>query len=98
MKLRNPLPVIILLSACNAIAELEAPRLFEPAPRDESGAFTNPIGDLSQGTLGVRVPFMLRRFGTYFRGNEGAPLLMRPMGACAISRNLSRNCCTPKLL
>ena len=78
MKLRNPLPVIILLSACNAIAELEAPRLFEPAPRDESGAFTNPIGDLSQGTLGVRVPFMLRRFGTYFRGNEGAPLLMRP--------------------
>ena len=76
MDVRNFLMMIILVWMPGAGAEPQASRLFEPAPRDDKGAFMNPIGDLSQGSLGVRVPFMLRRFGTYFRGDKGAPLLM----------------------
>ena len=44
-----------------------------PAELNERGEFTNPIGDLDKGSLGVRLPFMLRRFGTYFRSSDGAP-------------------------
>ena len=53
-------------------------RLFEPAPKDDAGAFMNPAGALPQGTAGVRIPFMLRRFGTYFRSAEGAPESLLP--------------------
>lgn len=43
------------------------------AELNERGKFSNPIGDLDKGGLGVRLPFMLRRLGTYFRSSEGAP-------------------------
>jgi len=47
---------------------------FEPAPRDSTGRFLNSGGrELSHGTLGVRLPFILRRMGTYFRSGDGAP-------------------------
>jgi N-acyl-phosphatidylethanolamine-hydrolysing phospholipase D len=47
---------------------------FEGAPRDNDGRFTNLAGGLDHGTVGVRLPFMLRRLGTYFRSDDGAPL------------------------
>ena len=78
MNLRYFLIMTALVCGVQAVAQPQASRLFEPAPRDGTGAFMNPVGDLSQGSLGVRVPFMLRRFGTYFRGDEGAPRLMLP--------------------
>ena len=46
---------------------------FDGAPRDEEGRFTNPSGELVHGTLEVRLPFMLRRMGTYFRSGTDAP-------------------------
>ncbi|MDB4260123.1 MBL fold metallo-hydrolase [Porticoccaceae bacterium] len=52
-----------------AVSEL----LFDPAPTDKQGRFTNYQADLSHGSLAVRVPFFLRRFGTIFRSDAGAP-------------------------
>ncbi|MEP5321236.1 MBL fold metallo-hydrolase, partial [Marinobacter alexandrii] len=46
---------------------------FNGAPRGEDGRFTNLDGELSHGSLGVRIPFFFRRFGTYFRSGKGAP-------------------------
>jgi N-acyl-phosphatidylethanolamine-hydrolysing phospholipase D len=54
---------------------------FTKAPLDEKGLFTNVKGELSQGGLNVRVPFLLRRFGTYFRSSNGAPTLRKNDGA-----------------
>jgi N-acyl-phosphatidylethanolamine-hydrolysing phospholipase D len=51
----------------------ESEALFGGAPRGDDGRFTNQVGDLTHGTFGVRFPFILRRLGTYFRSNEGAP-------------------------
>ncbi len=51
----------------------ETDPLFDQAPRDEDGRFTNVGGEISHGTLGVRFPFILRRLGTYFRSGEDAP-------------------------
>jgi len=62
---------LILVPAYVSIAESEL--LFNGAPRDDEGRFTNFNGDLSHGSLGVRVPFILRRFGTYFRSGKDAP-------------------------
>jgi N-acyl-phosphatidylethanolamine-hydrolysing phospholipase D len=54
---------------------------FSGAPRDDKGRFTNIIGDIGHGNIGVRVPFMLRRLGTYFRSAEGAPTRVENDGA-----------------
>ncbi len=54
---------------------------FTKAPVDEKGLFTNVEGELSQGGLNVRMAFMLRRFGTYFRSSDGAPALSKNDGA-----------------
>ncbi|MEH6610188.1 MAG: MBL fold metallo-hydrolase [Halioglobus sp.] len=43
------------------------------APRGDDGRFTNIDGEIGHGTFAVRLPFMLRRLGTYFRSGEGAP-------------------------
>lgn len=43
------------------------------APRGDDGRFTNFAGEIGHGTLAVRLPFFLRRMGTYFRSGEGAP-------------------------
>jgi N-acyl-phosphatidylethanolamine-hydrolysing phospholipase D len=51
----------------------ESVTTFGGAPRGEDGRFTNLNGELSHGSLGVRIPFFLRRFGTYFRSSKGAP-------------------------
>lgn len=44
-----------------------------PAPRDAEGLFTNTSGELSHGSLGVRLPFFLRRAAGSFRDRSGAP-------------------------
>lgn len=46
---------------------------FAGAPRSDDGRFTNLAGDIGHGNFAVRFPFMLRRFGTYFRSGDGAP-------------------------
>jgi N-acyl-phosphatidylethanolamine-hydrolysing phospholipase D len=46
---------------------------FAGAPRSEDGRFTNFAGDLGHGQFSDRFPFMLRRFGTYFRSGKNAP-------------------------
>jgi len=56
-------------------------RLFNGAPLTEKGQYSNVGGDLSHGGASVRIPFMLRRFGTYFRSGEGAPELALNDGA-----------------
>ncbi|MEM8609358.1 MAG: MBL fold metallo-hydrolase [Myxococcota bacterium] len=52
-----------------------------PAPRDEAGLFTNWIGDLPHGGLGVRLPFFVRRVLGSFRDRPGAPQLVPNDGA-----------------
>ena len=51
------------------------------APRGEDGRFINLNGEMSHGSLGVRIPFFLRRFGTYFRSGKGAPQRVANDGA-----------------
>ena len=46
---------------------------FDSAPKDNQGRFINHNGDLSHGSLSVRLSFYLRRFGTLFRSDAGAP-------------------------
>ena len=58
--------VVSLISIGNAYGE-------GGAPIGDDERFQNHSGDISHGTLAVRVPFMLRRFGTYFRSSDGAP-------------------------
>jgi N-acyl-phosphatidylethanolamine-hydrolysing phospholipase D len=62
---------VVTVSALIAGAEKEA--YFANAPRDSEGRFTNIVGDISHGSLAVRLPFILRRLGTYFRSADGAP-------------------------
>ena len=50
-----------------------APAYAGGAPVDSKGVFTNRKGDISHGPASVRVPFILRRFGTYFRSGNDAP-------------------------
>ena len=50
-----------------------APSYANGAPVDSNGVFTNDKGDIAHGGASVRVPFMLRRFGTYLRSDKGAP-------------------------
>jgi N-acyl-phosphatidylethanolamine-hydrolysing phospholipase D len=51
----------------------ESGALFDSAPTDKRGRFTNYQSDLSHGSLAVRLSFFLRRFGTLFRSDAGAP-------------------------
>ncbi|MCR9259067.1 MAG: MBL fold metallo-hydrolase [Pseudomonadaceae bacterium] len=51
------------------------------APRGEDGRFENLVGEIGHGTLSVRVPFILRRFGTYFRSGADAPQRIANDGA-----------------
>ena len=57
--------------AADATAEVEGARLFESAPRDSKGRFTNRTPNLSKGSTALRMGFFLRRFGTYFRSHDG---------------------------
>jgi N-acyl-phosphatidylethanolamine-hydrolysing phospholipase D len=52
-----------------------------PAPRSEDGRFTNAVGSLSHGSVGVRFPFFLRRMAGSFRDRPGAPQRIENDGA-----------------
>jgi N-acyl-phosphatidylethanolamine-hydrolysing phospholipase D len=69
--------LVILLLSCGAVAAIQTSSteesFFSGAPRGDDGRYTNVAGDIGHGTASVRLPFMLRRLGTYFRDGEGAP-------------------------
>ncbi|MDB4068933.1 MBL fold metallo-hydrolase [Pseudomonadales bacterium] len=65
--------LLMVMATASTRAESESSPLFANANRDGDGRFTNPTGDLSHGSLGVRAAFLLRRFGTYFRSGKDAP-------------------------
>ena len=44
-----------------------------PAPRDADGRFTNWVGELSHGSVGIRFPFFMRRLRGAVRSRPGAP-------------------------
>lgn len=44
------------------------------AQTSDKGQYLNTAGELSKGGVGTRLPFLLRRFGTYFRDGSDAPL------------------------
>lgn len=46
---------------------------ISPAQINDSGEYLNQAGALNKGSLGVRLPFLLRRVSTYFRDGDGAP-------------------------
>jgi len=77
--LRYILIASIILSATSLTTQAnneetpERPSGINKAPLDSDGRFTNLGGTLEHGSLSVRVPFILRRFGTYFRSGEDAP-------------------------
>ena len=71
-----------LIAAWAQTGSGRAEQALAEAELNERGKFSNPIGDLDKGGLGVRVPFMLRRLGTYFRSSEGAPERCQTMAAC----------------
>lgn len=52
-----------------------------PSLRDDEGRFTNRVGMLTHGSLGVRFPFMLRRFAGGFRSRPSAPVRVANDGA-----------------
>ena len=62
-----------VVAAVALMASAERDVYFANAPRDTEGRFTNIAGDISHGSLAVRLPFFLRRLGTYFRSGDGAP-------------------------
>lgn len=49
----------VLAFAGEPVADSE--RWFGPAPFDEEGRYTNPVGELLRGGISVRLPFFLRR-------------------------------------
>lgn len=65
------LSFMVLLSA-QSVSDGAKP-FWVKAELNERGEFVNPIGDLDKGGLDVRLPFMLRRLGTFFRSSDSAP-------------------------
>jgi N-acyl-phosphatidylethanolamine-hydrolysing phospholipase D len=51
----------------------EAAHGISAAQINDKGEYLNTAGELSKGSIGTRVPFMLRRFATYFRDGVDAP-------------------------
>ena len=78
---------IVALSAMPVASEVN--ESFEGARLDDDGRFKNLDGDIGHGKLSVRVPFMLRRLGTYFRNGDGAPERVANDGAF-LRENVSR--------
>lgn len=64
--------IAALFASPNSDAQ-EGHLTIDNAPRSEDGRFENLKGEIKHGSLAVRFPFILRRFGTYFRAGDGAP-------------------------
>ncbi len=65
--------VFTIIALCSMPFTKAIGEVVAGAPRGEDGRFINLAGDIGHGTLAVRLPFMLRRLGTYFRDGDGAP-------------------------
>lgn len=63
--------IILALTATPLGSAVSEP--FEGAPLGDDGRFKNLVGDISHGNLSDRLPFILRRLGTYFRNGDDAP-------------------------
>ena len=64
-----------------------------PAPRTEAGRFANPTGPLGHGSVGVRLPFMLRRIAgafSYALGVETESMARRANALRAGARRCTR--------
>ena len=66
--------LLLLLLLLPGLAAASVSQGFEGAPRNEDGRFTNLAGELDHGSAAVRLPFFLRRLGTLFRDDAGAPV------------------------
>jgi N-acyl-phosphatidylethanolamine-hydrolysing phospholipase D len=64
--------LVFIAFSIMSVAE-PADSISSSAPTAADGRFTNSAGDIGHGSLAVRLPFMLRRFGTYFRDGGGRP-------------------------
>lgn len=67
-----------LPAAASAAADAAA---LGPATRDAEGRFLNSVGVLTHGSVGVRVPFFLRRIAGAFHARPGAPARLANDGA-----------------
>ncbi|MDJ0850017.1 MAG: MBL fold metallo-hydrolase [Myxococcota bacterium] len=67
------LAALALVLAGVPTAPASEPAPLGPAHRSADGRFTNPGGDLSHGSFGVRFPFFLRRIAGAYRDRPGAP-------------------------
>ena len=65
--------LFVLIAFSNMSVGEQEDDILSDAPRAADGRFTNLAGDIGHGSLAVRLPFMLRRFGTYFRDGRGGP-------------------------
>ena len=81
--MRHWMLAVVLLLALLPVAFSfgDSGMLFEGASKGSDGRFINLKGALSHGPLSVRAPFFMRRFATYFRSSEGAPLRVENDGA-----------------
>jgi N-acyl-phosphatidylethanolamine-hydrolysing phospholipase D len=64
--------LVFIAFSIMSVAE-PADSISSSAPTAADGRFINSAGDIGHGSLAVRLPFMLRRFGTYFRDGGGRP-------------------------
>ena len=65
---------LIGASSALAVAAESLPGIHAAQINDQ-GEYLNTEETLDHGSLGVRLPFFLRRLGTYFRDGQGAPEL-----------------------
>lgn len=72
--------IAAFMTMCMSASSATAP-LFTGAEKDEEGRFMNTGGAIGHGSVAVRLPFMLRRLGTYFRSGDGAPTRIPNDGA-----------------
>lgn len=77
-------PLAVFLTLQTALAHANSSideEFFSGAPRATDGRYTNNVGEIGHGTLGTRVPFMLRRVATSFSTREGVPVSVPNDGA-----------------
>jgi N-acyl-phosphatidylethanolamine-hydrolysing phospholipase D len=92
-QLKSP-ELIKSLEPVKSLEPINSPN-FASAPRDSQGRFANPNGALSHGSLSVRLGFYLRRFGTLFRSDDGAPERVANEGSFLRDNSLRDNSSTP---
>jgi N-acyl-phosphatidylethanolamine-hydrolysing phospholipase D len=103
MRKKQSLQRLVLLGFILAITSLQvqsSPKPintpdFDGAPKDKQGRFTNHSGDLSHGSLSVKLGFYLRRFGTLFRSDKDAPERVANEGTFLRENSLRNNSSTP---